>query len=109
MSSMRKHLLYLITVMLCSLALDLSAAVVQIVDNGRVIVPTGPVQAIVTTSDGTITEKTFTYDPQLGGVNVNVSEPVESIFFPDYGTRYIYWNGFWVNDTGYYWYGNRWV
>lgn len=63
-----------------------------------------PVRAIIVDGDGNTIEKTYVYNPDLGGIDIGVySTPYASIYFPDSNVRYLYAGGFWVGEDGYYW------
>jgi hypothetical protein len=63
-----------------------------------------PVNAIIIDGDGNTVEKTFVYDPAVSGIDVGIQgAPMTSIYFPDSNTRYIWYNGYWVGEDGYYW------
>ncbi|WP_068471221.1 hypothetical protein [Candidatus Protochlamydia phocaeensis] len=68
-----------------------------------------PVQAIIVDGSGNTYEKVFYYDPAIGGVDLGPSYAAAdtSIYFPNYNVRYIWYNGYWVNEEGCYWDGGR--
>jgi len=68
-----------------------------------------PVRAVIVDADGNAIEKTYTYDPSVGGVDLGIpGGPATSIYFPDTNVRYLWSNGCWVGEDGYYWnHGNR--
>lgn len=66
------------------------------------------IDAVVLDKSGNMSEQSATFNPATGSVNVNV-EPGEnaSVFFPDLGDRYQWYNGHWVNKAGYYYENNQ--
>jgi hypothetical protein len=84
------------------------AAVVLLGRPGIVMNPQ-PVQAIIVDSNGNTIQQTVYYDPAIGGVNLETSwaAPNASVYFPAFDTGYVWYNGYWVDHTGYYWDGGR--
>lgn len=68
-----------------------------------------PVQVIVVNSHGNTFEQRGYYDPSVGGVDIDTSwaGPNASIYIPALGINYIWYNGYWADEEGYYWNGNR--
>ncbi len=70
-----------------------------------------PVQTIVVDSNGNMSEKTYTYDPNQGGVviinNNQVSGNNASLFFPLFMMGFMWAEGYWVGHNGAYWNGNH--
>lgn len=69
--------------------------------------PKQPIQAIIVDSNGNATEQTFYYNADIDGVDIaeSMGGPDASIYFPSLGTGYIWYNGNWVDQEGYYWNG----
>lgn len=67
-----------------------------------------PVQAIILDSNGNVTEKEYTYDPNTQTIIINSNDEGDnaSIFFPLFETGFLWWGGYWVNYNGYYWNGH---
>lgn len=85
------------------------AAIVTIGGPGVVLSYRQPVQAIVIDSNGNSFQQTVFYDPAIGGADIDTAwaGPNASVYFPAYGSRYMWYNGFWVDEAGYYWDGGR--
>lgn len=85
------------------------AAVVLLGGPGVVINYHQPIQAVIVDTNGNTFEQTVCYDPAIGGVNLNTAwaGPNASVYFPAYRTGYIWNNGYWVDQTGFYWNGER--
>jgi hypothetical protein len=85
------------------------AAVVMLGGPGITLSYRQPVQAIVVDANGNSCQQTVFYDPNIGGVDLDTSwaGPNASVYFPDYGTGYLWYNGVWVDQTGYYWNGTQ--
>lgn len=102
---MKKIGLLILTLLLSALQTEAAVVVVQ---PGATFSPQQPIQAVVIDSSGNPTNQTFYYNSAVGGVDVNTAVgPDTSIYFPDYGTRYIWYNGYWVDQGGYYWNDGR--
>ena len=73
------------------------------------IVSSQPIQVIVIDANGRIFERTVTYNPSLGGIDIDTSwaGPNASIFIPALGIGYVWYNGYWVDQEGYYWNGSQ--
>src|SRR5690242_19972965 len=61
-----------------------------------------PVRAVIVDADGNTIEKTCYYNPEIGGIDIGDAN-YTSIYFPDTNVRYLYADGFWVGEDGYYW------
>lgn len=85
------------------------AAVVVVGTPGVVINNQQPIQAVIVDSNGNTFQQTVYYNPAVGGVDLNTAwaGPNASVYFPAFGTGYVWYNGFWVDHTGYYWDGGR--
>lgn len=85
------------------------AAVVVVGGPGIVLGYRQPVQVVVVDSNGNTYNQTVYYDPAIGGVDLNTewAGPNASVYFPAYGTRYLCYNGYWADETGYYWNGGN--
>lgn len=85
------------------------AAVVAIGGPEVVLTARQPVQAVVVDSNGNSYQQTVYYDPAISGVDLDTSwaGPNASVYFPEYGTGYLWYNGFWVDQAGYYWNGGN--
>lgn len=72
-----------------------------------IFTPRQPIQAVIVDSNGNASEQTFYYNPDIDGVDIDASMagPDASIYFPSLGTGYIWYNGYWVDQDGYYWNG----
>jgi len=68
-----------------------------------------PVRAIIVDANGNTYEKEYQYNPAITGVDIGDTLDVESnsIFFPDYDVRYLWSNGHWLDENGYYWTGGH--
>jgi hypothetical protein len=65
-----------------------------------------PVRAVFVDAYGNTVEKTCYFNPELGGVDIGDAS-YTSVYFPDNNVRYMYANGFWIGEDGYYWNGGR--
>ncbi len=65
------------------------------------------VEVVIIDGEGHIYHQTLPYDSALGGVDINLGQigPHSSIYFPELGVGYIWYNGQWVNQEGYSWDG----
>lgn len=103
----------LIALVLATVAFGFSfsceAVVVKIGGPGVCLTYRQPVQAVIVAPGGGTVQQTVYYDPSLGGVDLDASwaGPNASIYFPAYQTSYVWYNGFWVDQAGYYWDGSR--
>jgi hypothetical protein len=81
------------------------AAVIPIRPPGIVVTYRQPLQAIIQDSYGNTFQQIVYYDPYIGGIDINLSwaGPNASIYFPELGIGYIWYNGYWVDEGGYYW------
>lgn len=72
---------------------------------GLSIAPQTPLQAIIVDSYNNTYQQIVYYDPSIAGVdlNLNWAGPNASIYFPELGLGYLWYNGYWVDETGYYW------
>jgi hypothetical protein len=68
-----------------------------------------PIQVVIVDGSGSSYEQTVYYNPAIGGVDLNASwaGPNASIYIPSLGTGYLWANGFWVDQDGYYWNGDQ--
>lgn len=64
-----------------------------------------PVQAIVVDPAGNPIEQTVVYNPSIGGVEIDAGliGANASIYFPTLSTGYVWYNGHWVDQEGFYW------
>lgn len=61
------------------------------------------VDAVLLDKSGTMSESQATFNPATGTINVDIEPgPNASIFLPDFGDRYLWRDGHWVNKAGYY-------
>lgn len=68
-----------------------------------------PVKVIIVDSNGRTFEQTANYDPSAGGIDIDTSwaGPNASIYIPSLGVGYVWYNGYWVDQEGYYWNGTQ--
>lgn len=68
-----------------------------------------PVIVVIVDSNGNTYEQTYYYDPSLGGLDIDPSfaGPGASIYIPSLGMGYLWYNGYWVDQQGYYWNGRE--
>jgi len=106
----RSWLFLLASILATSGAIPLEAAVVR-VESGPTITLTNrqPMQAVFVDSNGNSYQRTFYYDPALGGINLELENlgANTTVYFPELGTGYIWYNGYWVDQSGYYWNGSN--
>lgn len=76
----------------------------RIINNG-----TQPIEAVIVDSDGNGYRQMTSYDPSIRGIYLDMRDigPGASVYFPDFGSGYIWYNGYWVDQTGYYWNGRK--
>jgi hypothetical protein len=86
---------------------SLSEAAVIVLNNMNTAMIRQPVTAVIVDTNGNSFEQTYYYEPSLNGVDIGLTNPGESIYFPDYNARYLWNNGYWVNEQGYYWNNGR--
>lgn len=67
------------------------------------------IEVVIIDSQGHIYHQVVPYNPEIGGIDINIAEfgPHSSIYFPDLGFGYVWYNGYWVSEEGYYWDGQR--
>lgn len=84
------------------------AAVVIVGGPGVVLTDRQPIQAVIVDTAGNTVEQTVYYNPALGGVDLDTSlaGANASVYFPSFGTGYVWYNGYWVDPNGYYWNGS---
>lgn len=106
---MKNLCLFSLTLIFAGWMIQSEAAVVLLGGPGVVISSQQPIQAIVVDSNGNTFEQTVCYNPAIGGVDLNTAwaGPNASVYFPAYNTGYIWNNGFWVDQSGYYFDGGR--
>jgi hypothetical protein len=84
------------------------AAIIKIESPGTVIDNRQPLLAIITDSNGNVYRQMVYYDPATAEIDIDLNlAPNTSIFIPALNVRYILYNGFWVDQTGYYWNGTQ--
>lgn len=68
-----------------------------------------PIEVLITDSYGNTYRQIVDYDPLIGGIDIDTSwaGPYASIYLPAWGIGYIWYNGYWVDELGYYWNGPR--
>jgi hypothetical protein len=83
------------------------ATVIKI--EGASITQAQPVKVIIVDSNGRTFEQIANYDPSAGGIDIDTSwaGPNASIFIPSLNIGYVWYNGYWVNQEGYYWNGTQ--
>jgi hypothetical protein len=83
------------------------ATVIKI--EGANVAQAQPVKVIIIDSNGRTFEQTANYDPAVGGIDIdtNWAGPNASIFIPSLNVGYVWYNGYWVNQEGYYWNGSQ--
>lgn len=62
-----------------------------------------PINAVFTDSDGNSYQQTVYYNPAIGGVDIGNPGSYVSVYFPTLGSAYLWNNGYWVGEDGYYW------
>lgn len=67
------------------------------------------INVIVTDSQGHIFQQKIPYNASVGEIDINMGQigPHASIYFPEQGTGYLWYNDHWVNNAGYYWNGQQ--
>lgn len=68
-----------------------------------------PIPVLIIDSSGKSMEQTANYEPASGGIDIDTSwaGPNASIIIPVLGVKYLWNNGKWVDEEGYYWDGSR--
>ena len=103
---MKKTSLFLLALSLSIGTVNQTEAVaLKIGGPGVVFTNQQPVQVIIIDSNGNTLDKTIYYNPEIEGLDLDASwaGPNASIYIPSLGTGYLWYNGFWVNQDGYYW------
>ena len=82
-----------------------SAAMIGFEDSNVKWTNRQPVQVIIVDPNGRQWEQTVEYDPSIGGVDLTGTwvGPNASVYFPSLGSSYLFYNGYWVDQSGYYW------
>lgn len=98
-------LILLSSALALSFAGEAEAALLNIDVQGQVLADQQPIQAVIVDSNGNTYERTVYFNPQVGGIDIDTSwaGPSASIFFPSLNQSYVWYNGFWVDQRGYYW------
>ncbi len=68
--------------------------------------PRQPVQAVFIDANGNSVERTCCYNSEVGGIDIG-DTTYSSVYFPGNNVRYLYADGYWVDESGYYWNGGR--
>lgn len=98
---MKKFLLTTLTTSILSFA-SVQAGIVYFGPQISYSVQT-PVRAVIIDANGNTIEKTYTYDPAMGGIDLDlIGGPQASIYFPDTNVRYLWYDGRWVDADGCY-------
>lgn len=68
-----------------------------------------PIEVLITDSYGNTYRQIVDYDPLIGGIDIDTgwAGPYASIYLPAWGIGYVWYNGYWVDESGYYWDGPR--
>lgn len=61
------------------------------------------IPVVVFYTNGTTAQRQAYYNPAVGGLEIDTAGNVAAVYLPTFGIRYILWNGYWVNQQGYYW------
>lgn len=106
---MQKSWIFLFTCLVAGWLASGNAAVVVIGGPGVVLTNRQPIQAVIVDSNGNTFQQNVFYDSAIGGVDLDTSwaGPNASVYFPTIGTGYVWYNGYWVDQTGYYWNGKN--
>src|ERR1700678_4280897 len=110
MKKWQKSLLILLTSSLAIGWLAQGEATVMRIDGSRIIISNQqPIQVFITDSNGNNYVQSAYYDPAIGGINIDTSwaGPNASIYIPSLNMGYLWYNGYWVDESGYYWNGTR--
>jgi hypothetical protein len=101
---MQKTWLFLLPIVLTLGKIQPGEAAVIVIGGGATLTDRQPIQAVVIDSNGNRYNQTVYYNPAIGGVDIDTAGfgSNASVYFPAYGTRYICYNGFWVDEAGYY-------
>jgi hypothetical protein len=70
-----------------------------------------PMNAFIVDSLGTMSERTFIYDPTSEGFEVDVAIGGHnvSLFFPSFDMGFLWWKGHWIDYAGDYWENSQWM
>lgn len=87
----------------------LQSTIIKINNPSIILNDVRPIHVIIIDQNRNSYEETVYYDPALGGIDVDTAlvGPNASIYIPDLDLGYIWYNGFWVDQDGYYWNGER--
>ena len=100
---MRKVIMLSVMALTISISQAVEAGVIVFNSGSPVYTSQQPINAVFTDSNGNSYEQTVYYNPAIGGVDLNNSGSYASVYFPTLGTAYLWNNGFWVGEDGYYW------
>ena len=83
------------------------AAVMVVGGPGVTFTQGQPIQAVFVDSAGNTIQQTVYYNEALGGIdlNANLIGANTSVYFPSLGAGYVWYDGHWVDQSGYYWNG----
>lgn len=100
---MKKLAILSMTAAALSTAPELPAGVVVLNTPGVTLTAGQPVTAVFTDANGNTVEQQVYYNANLGGVDIGNTAAYTSVYFPTMGSSYIWYNGNWVGQDGYYW------
>lgn len=106
----KSWLLLLATALTANWTAQGEAAIIRIEQPaGIVISAPQPIEVIVIDSYGNAHQQIGYYDPVTGGLSIDTSWAGldTSIYIPAFGTGYIWYNGYWIDQSGYYWDGTQ--
>ncbi len=86
-----------------------SAAIIKIDSPVTMTDTRQPMLAIITDSDGYVYRQIVYFDPATSQIDLDLSTagPNASIYIPALNVRYVLFNGYWVDESGYYWDGSQ--
>lgn len=84
---------------------EVEGAFIKIVPPEVVINSPQSVDVVIVDSQGKVYQQTAHYDPIQGGIDIDVAGAGAnaSFYVPSWKTGYVWYNGFWVDEHGYYW------
>ncbi len=85
------------------------AAIIRLDGSGVIMTQGQPIEVIIIDNNGNAYRQFVYYNPAIGGIDLDTSwaGPDASIYFPAWGLGYVWYNGYWVDASGYYWNGSR--
>lgn len=87
------------------LTADAEAIVINLGGSEAAFTDQQAIQVVIVDGNGNAVERTVNYNPSLGGIDIDASwaGPNASIYVPNLNQSYLFYNGYWIDQNGYYW------